>query len=772
MADSGISLTRQVKSRLLPLPWAESVLEWLLERLPRKLVRVELEPIANIQTLNPGNGEYCAITAAPAFELFFGVDSAIKPGWYYLEAAITHHNGSREMQFKVVLDNLNEYYLSISCNIRGSIREVLYLPEGVTALYWLPTTAPGYFTQSALLLHKISALESFYRRFYRVLFDLWRFRNTAMARSVALNWYCVLGNLQDAYLRTIELRVKRLVFNDYQSFLSRHEALSYSDIQQLQQQWQQQPIQPLFTIILTVENPPVEYFKAAVDSVLQQLYPQWELLLVGCFAEHSPVLNIAEQYGRNHDKVKLLCFTADVPVTQMLNNAVAAAAGQFVIRMRQLDRLPVHCLCWLVAEINAYPDVELIYTDHDCINAINERIDPYFKPDWNSELFFSHDYVANLCVYRLASLTGLALYRENFAGAEDYDLKLRFSKQLVVSRIRHIPKILYHTRRLALTDNAPQATDHLAAQRALEDYFAQLGSRVDAGVKPGLFRIRHVLPEELPLVSILIPTRDRLEILSACIDSIINRTSYPNWEILVIDNQSQQMDTKTYLQAIQQDSRIRVINYDLPFNFSAINNFAAKFARGELLALLNNDVEVISEDWLTELVSHAIQAEVGAVGAKLLYANNTVQHAGVILGLGGVAGHAHKYLQDQDGGYCHRAVVTQNLSAVTGACLVVKKSCYLEVGGLDEENLLVALNDIDFCLKLRDAGYRNVYTPYAKLYHHESISRGRDDTAEKQAIFRAEFEFMQRKWGAQLLNDPAYNPNLTLEYENFSLSAG
>ncbi len=310
---------------------------------------------------------------------------------------------------------------------------------------------------------------------------------------------------------------------------------------------------------------------------------------------------------------------------------------------------------------------------------------------------------------------------------------------------------------------------HHSEKRALETYFEDSGITVEDGPAPGLYRIKHPLPEHPPLVSIIIPTRDQVEILKKCVESIRQNTEYENWEMLIVDNQSVESETHIYLDQIQDDPRIKVIHYEKTFNYSALNNFAVQYAQGEVLALLNNDVEVISKGWLTEMVSHAIRLEIGAVGAKLLYSNGTVQHAGVILGLGGVAGHAHRYLKGDEHGYCHRAVVTQNLSAVTGACMVVRKSCYREVGGLNESDLAVAFNDIDFCLKLVTAGYRNVFTPFALLYHHESISRGADDTPEKHARFTHEFEYMKKIWGAILQKDLAYNPNLTLEFETFAL---
>ena len=308
------------------------------------------------------------------------------------------------------------------------------------------------------------------------------------------------------------------------------------------------------------------------------------------------------------------------------------------------------------------------------------------------------------------------------------------------------------------------------AQKALQEFFNNLGSqvKVEIGELPTTYRIRYPLPENPPLVSIITPTRDGVDLLKLCIESIYRKTVYPNFELIVVDNQSSDSEAIRYMQKLEETGKARVLSFDRPFNYSAINNFAARHAKGEILCLLNNDVEVISAEWLNEMVSHAIRPEIGAVGAKLLYPDNTIQHAGVILGIGGVAGHSHKYFPAYSFGYFNRLKVVQNLSAVTGACLVVRKGIYLEVGGL-EEDLQIAFNDIDFCLKVREAGYRNLWTPYSALYHHESKSRGHENTPEKQARFRREVEFCLDKWDRKLKNDPFYNPNLTLEHENFCL---
>jgi GT2 family glycosyltransferase len=311
-----------------------------------------------------------------------------------------------------------------------------------------------------------------------------------------------------------------------------------------------------------------------------------------------------------------------------------------------------------------------------------------------------------------------------------------------------------------------------AGIRALQDFCAsqQKDVRVEAGLMPNTYRVCYPIPDPAPLVTLLIPTRDRRDLLEPCVRSILDKTTYRNYEIIILDNESSDPQTLEFFAQIQaEDLRVRILGFHQPFNYSAINNFGVTQARGSLIGLVNNDIEVITPSWLSEMVSHALRPEIGCVGAKLYYDDDTIQHAGVIIGLGGVAGHSHKGFLRESSGYFHRLHVVQNLSAVTAACLLVRKSVYAEVGGLEEAGLRVAFNDVDFCLKVREAGYRNLWTPYAELYHHESKSRGMEDTPEKIARFNQEIDFIKAKWGAVLQNDPFYNQNLTQAREDFSL---
>ncbi|SIN79684.1 glycosyltransferase [Salinivibrio sp. ES.052] len=533
---------------------------------------------------------------------------------------------------------------------------------------------------------------------------------------------------------------------------------------------------PHVSVLMPVYNPDVSHLEQAIASVQAQLYPHWELCIADDCSTNPEVSEVLQAYAQQDARIKVVHRQQNGHISAASNSALAIASGDFVALMDQDDTLAIDALYWVAETILAHPDAALIYSDEDKLTADgNTRYDPNFKPQWNPELIRSMNCVSHLGVYRKAIADEIGGFREGFEGAQDWDFVLRFSEQISRDQIIHIPRILYHWRAIEGStatggDEKPYAL--LAGIKAVEEHLAR--QNIDATVEQHpdrhYARVRYTLPEPCPLVSLVIPTRNGLEVLKVCIDSILEKNTYPNYEIIIVDNGSDCQHTLTYLADLQaQHSNVRVLRDDSPFNYSALNNKAVAEAKGELVALVNNDVEVITPEWLTELVSHAIQPNVGAVGARLWYPDNTLQHGGVIM-VGGVAGHAHKHLPKGQPGYACRAIVAQNYSAVTAACLVVRKSLFEQVGGLNEGDLTVAFNDIDFCLKLKHAGYDNVWTPFAELYHYESKTRGFEDTPEKQARFNKEVTYMQAKWQDILLNDPCYNPNLTMAREDFSLA--
>ncbi len=535
--------------------------------------------------------------------------------------------------------------------------------------------------------------------------------------------------------------------------------------------------QPLVSVLVPTYNTHPVFLRACIDSVLCQSYPHWELCIADDASPLPHVCEILREYQAKDARIKVCLREQNGHIAHASNSALGLAMGEFVALLDHDDELAQHALLFVVQAINQTPDAQVLYSDEDKLDKNGERYDVHFKSDWNPDLFFSQNYVSHLGVYRRALLQRIGGFRAGLEGSQDQDLLLRCLPHINGPQIVHIPQVLYHWRSVegstAMGANEKGYTTQ-AGIKALRDYFVSHGPKgvkVGAGLVPNTYKISWPIPQPAPLVSLLIPTRDRKEVTEVAVRSILDKTTYQNFEILILDNGSTDPQTLHWFDAIQcQDARVKVLRYDHPFNYSAINNFGAQHARGSILGLVNNDVEVISPDWLTEMVGHASRVDVGCVGAKLYYQNDTLQHGGVIIGIGGVAGHSHKYARRHATGYFARLVVTQTLSAVTAACLVVRKDVYTQAGGLDEKNLAVAFNDIDFCLRVMQAGYRNLWTPHAELYHYESISRGTEDTPEKKVRFQKEVKYMKKKWGSTLDRDPFYSPHLSLEREDFSIN--
>lgn len=438
-------------------------------------------------------------------------------------------------------------------------------------------------------------------------------------------------------------------------------------------------------------------------------------------------------------------------------------SADWIVLLEPGCTLPDHALVTIAREIDAHPGVRMLYADTDVIDAEGRRGDPCFKPDWNPDLFLSRNLFSPMGVVQASLFEEAGGLNAAADGAQGFDLALRCVERVRPDQIGHIARILSHSRR-------PLAPAGKADAQALDRHFQRIGTAATAEATPHGLRVRYALPEVPTFVSLIIPTRNGVNLVRQCIESIVLETAYPNYEILLVDNGSDDPEALAYFAALGAQPGITVIRDDRPFNYSALNNAAVAQARGELVGLLNNDIEVISPDWLHEMVSLALQPGVGAVGAKLLYPDMTIQHGGVVLGIGGMAGHAHKHLPSTVAGHGGRAQLVQNFSAVTAACLVVRKSLYEQVGGLDEAQLGVAYNDVDFCLRLREAGYRNVWTPYAELLHHESASRGLEMAAESRDRLARESAVMRSRWADLIAHDPAYNPNLTLDTEDFDLA--
>jgi GT2 family glycosyltransferase len=477
--------------------------------------------------------------------------------------------------------------------------------------------------------------------------------------------------------------------------------------------------------------------------------------------------------AKEDKRIKVVFRSENGHISRASNSALEVATGQYVALMDNDDLLPEHALYWVARTIIENPDVGLIYSDEDKIDTNGKRSSPYFKSDWNEFLFRSQNMVCHLGVYRRDLVEKVGQFRPGFEGAQDYDLALRCSEQLEREQIIHIPRVLYHWRIHAgstAMSGGEKPYAAIAGLKALDEHLQRKGDIGKTELLPmGMYRVHYQLPAELPLVSLIIPTRNAHGLVKQCIDSIKALTTYPHYEIILIDNGSDDPASLEYFSEIAKEDNIRVLRDDGPFNYSALNNGAVRIANGSLIGLVNNDIEIITPEWLDEMVSIALQPNVGAVGARLWYPDDRLQHGGVIVGVGGVAGHSHKYLPKGDYGYFCRAGLIQEFSAVTAACLIIKKSTFDQVDGLDEEHLKIAFNDVDFCLRVQEAGYINVWTPFAEMYHHESATRGQEDTPEKKQRFMKEITYVQARW-PDIQKDYAYNPNLTLDHEDFGLA--
>lgn len=531
--------------------------------------------------------------------------------------------------------------------------------------------------------------------------------------------------------------------------------------------------QPVISVLMPVYNTPEKWLVKAIESVRAQWYPHWELCVADDASTAPHVRPLLEEYARRDPRIHPMFRADNGHISVASNSALELATGTFVALLDHDDELAPNALFEVVRTLGQHPDADLIYSDEDKIDEEGQRFDPYFKPDFMPDLFTAQNFTSHLSVYRAARVREVGGFRAGYEGSQDWDLALRVIDATTPDRIHHVPKILYHWRAipgstaLALGE---KSYPMIAARKALIDHFARRNEQVELIRQPGdYWRAKRALPASPPLVSLIIPTRNRVDLLSRCVGSILAKTTYAPFEIIVVDNASDDPATLAYLEQLRQ-GRSTVLRYDAPFNFSAINNFAAETARGTVLGFLNNDLEVINPEWLEELVTQALRPEIGCVGPMLYYPDDTIQHAGVVLGVGGVANHAFYHAPRTTCDYFNRAHLIQNYSAVTGACLLIRKSIFTQVGGFNAADLPVAFNDIDFCLRVRAAGYRNLWTPFAELYHHESPSRGAEDTPEKLKRFHSEVAYMREQWGPLLDRDPAYNPNLTLEQQDFSLA--
>ena len=558
-------------------------------------------------------------------------------------------------------------------------------------------------------------------------------------------------------------------YGNYEDFLKKYGVKEEELARQRQEVFENGPC---FSIAVPLYQTKEKYLREMIESVQAQTYTNWELCLAdGSGREHS-LQSVVGEYIAKDKRIKYCLLDSNEGIAGNTNEALKMADGDFVVLTDHDDLLSPEALYQCAKAVQKEPQTDVIYSDEDKVDMSGKKFfEPHFKSDYNIDLLCTMNYICHLFVVRKDVMERAGLFESCYDGAQDHDFILRCTEK--AEHIVHIPKVLYHWRCHAQSTSENPESKLYAFEngcKAVKAHYDRIGipAEVEQGPFYGMYRT-HYLWKEQPLVSILIPNKDHVADLKKCMDSIEEKSTYRNFEFIIVENNSTEEETFAYYKEIEKRDNVRVLYYKEEFNYSRINNFGAKEANGEYVLLLNNDTEMIEPDSIKEMLDVCMRPDVGIVGAKLIFEDNTIQHAGVIIGFGGVAGHAFIGQDRDDNGYFSRIISVQDLSAVTAACLMVRRSVFDEVEGLNEE-FKVAFNDIDFCLKVRKAGYLVVYNPYAQFYHYESKSRGQEDSADKVARFQQEIGLFGERWGELLENgDPYYNPNLTLDKADFSL---
>jgi GT2 family glycosyltransferase len=566
---------------------------------------------------------------------------------------------------------------------------------------------------------------------------------------------------------------------DYQLWIQRFDTWSSDDLARLRRQLRSLHVKPRISVIMPVYNTDPRWLGRAIDSVLAQTYPHWELCISDNASSLAKVRGVLEQYASQDRRIRVIFRTTNGHISVNSNTALTLATGEFIALMDSDDELPPHALFWVAKEINDHATVDLIYSDEDKIDTSGKRYEPYFKPDWNPALILSQNFFSHLGVYRRALVEQVGGFRESYEGSQDHDLVLRCADSTSFSSIRHIPRVLYHWRSVPGSTASTQGIDAKpyawhAGVRSIEDHLQR--KKIKARVVPAFTHwyqvdyCNEIGPQ--PAVTLVIPSTCRLGLLQPCLEALLSRTTYQNFEVLLAVNEVafSSPTQAAYLRSLEATPHVRVLVYgDRPFNYSWTNNWAIRQANGAVLCLMNDDVEVITPSWLERFVARLQLQNVGAVGAMLYYPDNTIQHAGVTLGMGGIAGHTFINQQRGSDGYFGRAGLEQDLSCVTAACMAIRREAFEQVGGFNEA-LAIAYNDVDLCMRLRNAGWRILWTPQVEHYHHESASVGRADSPERRQEFAREVALMRELWGPMLDADPFYNPNLSLRNNQMTLA--
>ena len=696
-----------------------------------------------------------------------------KPGWYSFDALVSTPKGTlffflylgRHKSSTKGFSETERFLLSFDDS--KTTRQLVWMPEGISCLRLEVYDFDGDFSISQPQLRAIGSLNVLALIFKSQIVPLLG-QPSVLFGKLKKAWHCFLeGGFPALKVKVFGGRVT----TNYNEWVQRFDALNPEDFEAVKKAAEALRSKPKISIVTPVFNPPIDHFKLCLDSVLRQAYQNWELCLADDCSTNPEVRQVIEEYRAKDSRIKVIYRDSSGHISAASNSALTLATGEYVAFLDHDDELTLDALYLVALEIQKHPDAKLIYSDEDKKTAGGVRINPHFKSDWNPELLLHQNYVCHLLVIKKECVDKVGGLRAGFDGAQDWDLILRVSEMLQESEIRHIPHILYHWTIIpGSTAQSTAAKPYVleAQAKAVQEHLDRTGQHARAKIWHSIshIAIERVIQKSEPRVSLVILTRDKVKLLKQCVDTLLAKTSYKNYEVVIVDNGSIEPETFAYFEQLKKYPQVKVVRDQRPFNFSALNNSGVTHCSGDVLGFLNNDLEFTKPDWLEKMVAQAVRKEVGAVGARLLFPNNLLQHGGVIIGIGGVAGHNHKGRPREDFGYFNRAILSQNLSAVTAACLVMRREVFDTIRGFDEQ-LSVAFNDVDLCLRIRKAGFKIVYEPEAELYHHESASRGYENTAEKFARFEREVETMKTRWKDTLRVDPYYNPNLTNLSEDF-----
>ena len=733
---------------------------------------VQLTPTGAIRKTTVHSNCWEAVNGRAWFDIT-SPNGVFLSGWTLLSGVLNRRTGDFDARLQCDIGQgfVEGQFFEIPASGKGVIKELICLPAGIKRMRFSPMGTGGEFELGSLTFKKIGAWERRWRMIRRIMPMIF-LHSSQKRKIIKLNFFRMLHDLKGTYEIAGKLRAHSSA-PLYKKWVKQFDVLTNDDRIGINKHIARFPNILNFHLLVVFDSGKSNTVHQTLASFNAQLYRHYTCVL----------LDMAESDDWNagmHEKMGGVIRVAKPHQAAWFAQLHAAIENsrdpQWVLLVRAGDVLAPHALYQFASVALANPSAAVLYSDEDTLNENGERSQPRFKPNWSSAHFNSTNFVGDSVAIRGSELVEAGGLNIDCCRRGRYDLLLRVVDVLGDSeagKVVHIPAVLLH-RNMEVREIGLNHDDWNEPEWCMEALRAHL---VRASVKADVlqtrsecWRIRFHLPNVPPLVSIIVPLRDALNLTRQCVESLLKKTTYPSFEILMVDNQSTDPDTLAYLKKVGEHKKVRILSYEYPFNYSAINNIAVKEARGDVVCLLNNDTEVITPGWLDEMVGHLLQPQVGVVGAKLYFADDSIQHGGDLVGVGGVANHAHAFLERDDAGYCDRAVVAQELSAVTAACLVTWKKIYQQLDGMEEKYLKVAFNDVDYCLRVRKAGYRVVWTPHAELHHYESVSRGKDLSPEKVKRAKREVEYMRKRWKRELQRDPFYNPNLSYERPDFSLS--